>query len=319
MESNSKTVPRWKLWAQLIRLPTSMTLIADALTAVAITQCELPARSIALLLPISLAMYWAGMILNDWFDLEKDRQQRSQRPLASGAIPLSQAAIAGWGLMVAAAIACATAIFLIQPDRWLSVLPWCFGVMLAVVLYDGPLKNTMLAPWLMGLCRGLHWLFAVQFVVAVGGWTSEYSVPVSYAIAATMTVYIAGVTWFARREADRKPSQSLLIFGASLMTLALVALASMPTWLAHWIPELKKQSMFSVLVLMCGALIGRRLWGAISQTSPTTMQLAVKQSLLSLILLDAFLAYWWMGPYWGAGISLLILPALWLGSRFRTT
>ena len=41
--------------------------------------------------------------------------------------------------------------------------------------------------------------------------------------------------------------------------------------------------------------------------------------LLSLILLDAFVAYWLMGPYWGAGISLLILPALWLGARFRTT
>jgi 4-hydroxybenzoate polyprenyltransferase len=318
MESDTKAAPRWKLWAQLIRLPTSMTLIADALTAVAITQCEYPARSIALLLPISLAMYWAGMILNDWFDIEKDRQQRSQRPLASGAISLQQAGIAGWGLLLLAAMGCAAAIFSVQPERWLNVLPLCIGVMVAVVLYDGPLKNTLVAPWLMGLCRGLHWLFAVQFVVAVGGWTNDYAVPFSYAIAATMTVYVAGVTWFARREAEQKPSPTLLIFGASLMIIALIAHALLPNWLAYSL-QLKPNATYSVLVAMCGALIVKRLWLAIRQTSPVTMQLAVKQALLSLILLDAFVAYWWMGPYWGAGISLLILPALWLGARFRTT
>lgn len=319
METDAKAVPRWKLWAQLIRLPTSMTLIADALTAVAITQCELPARSIALLLPISLAMYWAGMILNDWFDIEKDREQRSQRPLAAGKISMPVAGLAGWGLLVAAGIGCAVAIFVLAPQRWLHVLPWCWGVMLAVVLYDGPLKKTTLAPWIMGMCRGLHWLFAVQFVVAVGGSTSEIAIPISYAIAATMTLYVAGVTWFARKEADQKPSTTLLVFGAALMMLALIAHATIPMWLAYWIPGMKQQSMYSLLVLMCGALIGKRLWFAIQQTSPATMQLAVKQSLLSLVLLDAFVAYWRMGTYWGAGISLLIIPALWLGARFRTT
>lgn len=319
MEIDSKAVPRWKLWAQLIRLPTSMTLIADALTAVAITQCEFPALSIGLLLPISLAMYWAGMILNDWFDLEKDREQRSQRPLASGKISMASAGLVGWGLLIVAGVVCSLAIFWFAPQRWLQVLPWCFGVMLAVVLYDGPLKKTILAPWIMGLCRGLHWLFAVQFVVAVGGVSSEVAVPLSYAIAATMTVYVAGVTWFARKEADQKPSTSLLVFGAALMLLALIAHATIPTWMAYWIPGLKPQAMYGILVLMCGALIGKRVWLAIRQTSPATMQLAVKQSLLSLILLDAFVAYWLMGPYWGAGISLLILPALWLGARFRTT
>ena len=100
-----------------------MTLIADALTAVAITQCEYPARTIGLLLPISLAMYWAGMILNDWFDIEKDRQQRSQRPLACGAISLHQAGRVGWGLLLLAAIGCGAILFWMQSDRWLYVLP----------------------------------------------------------------------------------------------------------------------------------------------------------------------------------------------------
>ena len=319
MATDSRVEPQWKLWAQLIRLPTSMTLVADALTAVAITQCEFPLRSALWLLPISLAIYWAGMILNDWFDIEKDRQQRSSRPLASGAISLRHAALAGWGLLALALGGCLVALALSNPARIAVVLPCCFGVIVAVVLYDGPLKKTWLAPWLMGVCRGLHWLFAVQFVLAVGGATSDYATPVSFAIAATMTVYIAGVTWFARKEADRKPSKLLLVFGATLMVIALAAHASMPYWLTFWTPEIKPQSTYSILVTMCGVLIARRLVAAIGAPSPATMQLAVKQSLLSMILLDAFVAYWWMGPYWGAGISLLILPALWLGARFRTT
>jgi 4-hydroxybenzoate polyprenyltransferase len=319
MATDSRIEPQWKLWAQLIRLPTSMTLVADVLTAVAITQCEFPLRSALLLLPISLAIYWAGMILNDWFDIEKDRQQRSSRPLASGAITLQQAAFAGWGLLTLALGGCLVALALWNPARIAVVLPCCFGVIVAVVLYDGPLKKTWLAPWLMGVCRGLHWLFAAQFVLAVGGETSDYATPVSFAIAATMTVYIAGVTWFARKEADRKPSKLLLVFGATLMVAALAAHASMPNWLTFWAPEIKPQSTYSILVTMCGVLIVRRLVAAIGAPSPATMQLAVKQSLLSMILLDAFVAYWWMGPYWGAGISLLILPALWLGARFRTT
>ncbi len=150
-----------------------------------------------------------------------------------------------------------------------------------------------------GLCRGLHWLFAVQFVVAVGGWTSEHSVPVSYAIAATMTVYIAGVTWFARREADRKPSQSLLIFGASLMGIALVALALMPDWLSYWIPAAEE----AVDVQRARLDVWRFDWKAVVGCDISNFTdndaVGVKQSLLSLILLDAFLAYWWMGPYWG--------------------
>jgi len=317
--SEKKSVPRWKLWAQLIRVPTSMTLVADVLAAVAITQCEFSARSVAWLLPISLALYWAGMILNDWFDVEKDRQNRSQRPLASGAISIRQAGIAGWGLLLSALIASMLAVLWIKPEQWGSVLPWCLGVIGAVVLYDGPLKQTLVAPWLMGLCRGFHWLFAVHFVIAVGGASSPYAVPMSYAIATTMTVYIAGVTWFARREADSKPSLTLLWLGACLMSAALVAQALLPQSLAYWFPELPEPSNYVFLVAMCGALILRRLWMAIRQPSPLSMQLAVKQSLLSLILLDAFVAYWWRGPYWGAGIALLILPALWLGIRFRTT
>jgi 4-hydroxybenzoate polyprenyltransferase len=138
-------------------------------------------------------------------------------------------------------------------------------------------------------------------------------------IAIIMTLYVAGVTWFARREADAKPSTSLLLFGSTVMVAALATLASLPWWLNQWIPEAQENSMFGLLVAMSGVLLGRRLLTAIGDPRPETIQLGVKQSLLSLILLDAYLAYWWSGSFWGAGIALLIVPAIWLGGKFRTT
>ncbi len=318
-DSSSNQQSLWIRWGQLIRLPTSMTLLADALTAIAITQCDEPGRAAAILIPSSLAIYWAGMILNDWFDVEKDKQQRSRRPLASGAISVRQAGVAGWGLLLLGLLwSCSAAFYFGTAAAW-PVGLWCLGLIAAVVLYDGPLKNTLLAPWLMGLCRGLHWMFAVTLVSYVGGDCGAHSQTLALAIAAIMTLYVAGVTWFARREADKSPAKSLLILGAFVMTIALLSLGSMPWWLIYFLPLVPKNSMFVWLVAMTGAILSRRWLAAITNPIPSTIQVGVKQSLLSLIMLDAFVAFWWAGAYWSAGIIMLVVPALWLGARFRTT
>jgi 4-hydroxybenzoate polyprenyltransferase len=259
------------------------------------------------------------MILNDWFDIEKDKQQRSRRPLASGAISVGQAGAAGWGLLLLGLLlSCSAAFYFGATASW-PVVAWCLGLIAAVVLYDGPLKNTLLAPWLMGLCRGLHWMFAVTLVSYVGGDCGEHSQRLALAIAGIMTLYVTGVTWFARREADKAPAKSLLIFGTLLMTVSLIGLGTMPWWLIYWLPMVPKNSMYAWLVAMSGAILMRRWLTAITNPSPATIQVGVKQSLLSLIMLDAFLAFWWAGAYWSAGIILLVVPALWLGARFRTT
>ena len=44
----------------------------------------------------AVALYWAGMILNDVFDIEQDRMQRPSRPLPAGDISM-QSAIARAG------------------------------------------------------------------------------------------------------------------------------------------------------------------------------------------------------------------------------
>ena len=51
--------------------------------------------TIGLLAAASALLYSAGMVLNDVFDVELDRQEQPYRPLPSGRIPLDCGPLAG--------------------------------------------------------------------------------------------------------------------------------------------------------------------------------------------------------------------------------
>ena len=55
--------------------------------------------TVGLLAAASALFYSAGMVLNDVFDIELDREEQPYRPLPSGRIPLSSARWLGWQLL----------------------------------------------------------------------------------------------------------------------------------------------------------------------------------------------------------------------------
>ena len=63
-------------------------------------------------------------------------------------------------------------------------------------LYDRRLKGTLIAPLGMGACRFLNVLLGMS--AAAEPWYE-----VHWLIAAAVGIYIAGVTWFARTEAEQ--------------------------------------------------------------------------------------------------------------------
>src|SRR5262245_28722487 len=75
-------------YAQLVRLPNVFTALADIALGALVT-AALPAHwpAFVLLLLASACLYSAGMVWNDYFDLEQDRRERPFRPLPSGRIP----------------------------------------------------------------------------------------------------------------------------------------------------------------------------------------------------------------------------------------
>src|SRR5690242_12270450 len=94
-------------YAQLVRLPNVFTALADIVLAALVTGVFGPFEDSGVrwsrlaaffcLLIASTLLYWAGMIWNDYFDLDEDRRDRPGRPLPSGRIAVSTAVWLGLG------------------------------------------------------------------------------------------------------------------------------------------------------------------------------------------------------------------------------
>jgi 4-hydroxybenzoate polyprenyltransferase len=157
---------RIRAWAQLVRVPNTLTACADVLAGFSIAvgpwfAIDGIAVSLLLMCSASVCLYWAGMVLNDVHDIEADRIQRRKGPLVDGRIDIQTAAIAGWMLLFTGILLSGVSSYLLpdpsntstrNPSKWLVV---GIGSLLAMVIaaYDSRLKATIFGPLLMGMCR----------------------------------------------------------------------------------------------------------------------------------------------------------------------
>ena len=144
-------------WLRLMRLPTVFTALTNILCGyfVSTDSRALPdvfgQTEFWLLLVSSALLYLGGMVLNDVFDYELDCQERPERPLPSGQIPLRSAATLGW-LMMVGGLGSAFAAGLVSGTGYSSFL---IAVVLAALVwfYDSTLKSTPFSPFGMAGCR----------------------------------------------------------------------------------------------------------------------------------------------------------------------
>src|ERR1019366_5859455 len=189
-------------YAQLVRLPNTFTVLADILLGALATgflsqrgqwflaslgnslpdwlRKMLPASfssgtdiasvgaelgqwiALACLLVASISLYWSGMIWNDYFDVDQDRKERPDRPLASGRVPLRTAKYLAISLMVGGLLL-AFAADRLTTGRWVA-FPIAAALGAAIFLYDGLLKETFAGPIAMGLCRSLNILLGLSIM-----------------------------------------------------------------------------------------------------------------------------------------------------------
>jgi 4-hydroxybenzoate polyprenyltransferase len=126
--------------------------------------------------------------------------------------------------------------------------------------------------------------------------------------------YIAGVTWFARKEAEASNPKILLAAGGVMLAGLLLALA---------VPVAAESGdttspLFPYLLAALGFYVGVPVTRAIENPNPGRVQVAVKHGVLGLILLDAVLATALVGT-WGILLALLLVPALYLGRWVYST
>lgn len=302
---------RWKgfdlrAYAELARAPNLFTAVADIAAAWFVTSASFDSAGYVAplgLLACSWCLYAGGVALNDYVDREVDARERPERPIPSGrvrpadALQFATAALlAGW---MAGWIASAA------HPQWRSGLA-ATALAAMVIGYDAWLKRTPLGPPAMGACRGLNWLLGMS--LAVGGWR-----PAHGAIAGGVAVYITGVTWFARREAGGGSRRQL----AAALAVMLAGLALV--WHAvqldagldrRAIYALAAPTRWALLIGLLAVFLARRAGIALWQPTPRHVQAAVKHAILSLLMLDAAVAWAFAGPLAAALVLGLLAPTI---------
>jgi 4-hydroxybenzoate polyprenyltransferase len=265
------------------------------------------AWTLALLLTASSLLYIAGIILNDVFDLEIDRRQRPERPLPSGRIAFATASRLGWTLLVLGVLAgSATGFFTghMRSGIVAALLATC------ILLYDAWLKRTPIGPIAMGTCRSLNVLLGMNVIdapIGVSGWL----------IAGGLGIYVAGVTWLARHEADQS-RRSQLAMSTVVIALGIAILAAYPRWCDRLIPQIESDlSRWYLLTGVLGLMIVWRCLWAVIDPIPARVRTAVAQCILSILMLDAVACYAVRGVVWAAMILLLLIPTMFFSRQIK--
>lgn len=303
-------------FAQLVRLPNTFTAMADIFFGALVTGLILSRWYVFFcLLGASTLLYWSGMIWNDYFDVAQDRRERPDRPLACGAVSMRTAFWLACGCMIGglalAVLADALSAHAADVPMRPRALPIAVMLVLAILLYDGVFKLTMAGPILMGLCRSLNILLGLTIL---GTWPPAWG----WLVALVIGVYIAGVTWFARTEAQ--PSSQPVLIGAAVVMLIglLLALAVPALALEARDGEYYPSRLFPYLLALFGGYVGIAVLRAIRRPDPLRVQPAVKRAVLGLVVLDALLVSAFVGTI-GLLLAVLLIPGIILGRWVYST
>jgi 4-hydroxybenzoate polyprenyltransferase len=315
-ESESVLLP----WLRLMRLPNVFTALADVTMGFLFVRHSLePLGAFACLAAASALLYTAGMVLNDVFDIEIDREERPERPLPSGAISLAVARTFGFTLLAIGVLLGWIGGLVLGVD---AAAPWRSGLVATllaalVVLYDVWLKRTPLGPIGMGLCRFANVLLGMSLATeAAAAWPLGYG-PAELLAAGGIGVYITGVTWFARNEVEESASLPLLgAIGVMIAGGVLLAASVLNSPLQF---QIREPMHFVLLIALMMATVLRRALVAVADPSPRNVQLAVKHSILSLIWLDAAIIAAVAPIPYSIGVAALLIPALLLGRWVYST
>lgn len=308
-------------YLRLLRFPNLFTALADVLMGYCcVHQAFTPPGPLVGLLAASGMMYLAGMVLNDVFDVERDRHQRPDRPLPAGRISLRTARALGFALLVGG-VAAAWGVALSPLSRGSVGASGLVALALAgcILTYDAGVKATVLGPIFMGACRSLNVLLGASFLATGGERIALAGFPPHALIAAAgIGLYIVGVTWYARRETEVGHVWPLA-GGVLVMLGGLALLTLLPRGFPAGLrPNLPNQWWLLMLALL-GTPIIRRSLMALADPSPARVQAAVKHCLMSIIILDAAIVFLTAGGTQALVVLSLLPPAMLLGRWVYST
>ncbi|HVK22773.1 MAG TPA: UbiA family prenyltransferase [Actinokineospora sp.] len=249
---------------ELVRAPAALTVLGDTIAGAA--AAGVPLRGRRMLLPLaSVALYWAGMALNDWADRAVDSKERPERPIPSGRVEPDTAlgtaiCLTAAGIGIAAAAGGLDAVAVAVP---LAASVWAYDT----VLKDGP--GALPA---MAACRGL------DVLLGAGLGNAKRALPA----AATMAVHTLSVTALSRGEVHGGDAETAAV---ALGGTALSAVGALVGRAASW-----RHRVAGVAAAAAYAgFVGRAQADAVTQPDAGKIRSATKAGVHGMVLLQSAL------------------------------
>jgi hypothetical protein len=280
-----------------------VTSVADVLAGVAISGLfTLPdfdgfsLLNVILLCLATVGLYGGGVVFNDVFDAALDKIERPERPIPSGLITLTEAALLG-GILLAGGILAAFFV-----NAYAGII--AFLIALSALVYNRWSKhNPVAGPLNMGLCRGLNLLLGVSIIPwAIYAWWGLAAVPI---------LYIASITMISRGEVHG--GSRTILYLACLLYSAVIGFIL-------YFSFRKGMIVYSLIFLLPFAwMIFTPLIKAIREPVGKNIGSAVKAGVIALILMNAAWAAAF-GALYAALVIVLLLPiSMKLGKLFAVT
>jgi 4-hydroxybenzoate polyprenyltransferase len=274
--------------------------IAIACFAVGIKWTDLSFLPVFLLALSTTGLYGGGVVFNDVFDAALDKRERPERPIPSGLIPKTSAAVFATILLILAVLTAS----LVHEQLFSSSFFIALVIAIAAVVYDKWGKHhSSLGPLNMGLCRGLNLLLGMSIFPEA---LSQY-----WAIAVVPIMYIAAITMISRGEVHGGKRTTLF---AAIIFYFIVIASILVTTIGNG------SLLYTIgFLLIFVALIFPPLQKALKEPKGPLIGRAVKAGVIGLIAMNASWAAAF-GAFYFALLILLLLPlSLWLAKLFAVT
>lgn len=292
---------RLKEYLLLIRLPNVFTTPSNILVgyfaAVSAAAEAEGAHLIALVISSGL-LYIAGIVLNDFFDIEIDKKERPSRPLPSGKISKEYAL----GIAIVALLIANTLALLVGP----VTLAVSLALTLAIIAYDYRLKHSVVGPFVMGSTRFLNVILgASPMLLYIDG----HSFAIVGTAAASLFFYVSSITLLSKKEVgDEKPNSVpvfLIVFGVIFAAFILGILLQL-----DWTFLLSLSIFAAVVTITFRQYLGKE---------KPSVQKAVRNMVISIIILDSVFVTGTAGLSYGLATLLLIAPVVVLAKKLYVT
>jgi len=304
-------------WSRLLRAPNLLTAPGDPIAGFLLAGLAMDTLDLWRMIPAaaaSLLFYMAGLIQNDLAGLARDRVERPERPLPSGAIRPSAALIV-MGLLGLGGMGAAVG------TGSLAAIVMAVGLVVLIGLYNHVTSEIpALRPVNMGLCRGTSLLLGAT---AAGGW-AVFENPCVLGAATLVTCYVGALTLLSTHETETRRVEIARWLPAGVLVVGYGALfVYQPMYGADWPESLKTTNIFAslalaLLAILAAALPVRRLVG---RCDPARIGRAIGSLVRNLLPVQAALAAagGTTGLTIAAGLLLAWLIAGLLGKRIASS